>query len=195
MPIISYFLELLASWGSLFAAPFTNPRMLWIILPIYFIWIFTEFYQEKKGTSLGNAVSNGVVVLWIGIDWVRQIVDQVTGKTLSVGTDFFTKVFIAFLIFVYGALIMVNGIRGKALTRFIGRIREVTYAILMLTPIFYGAIGFSFKIVFSMILFFPLFYGLVELVDRYAPTPQTYEAEEKFEKEVEEKKEDKELEI
>lgn len=187
MTIVSYFLDLLGTWGSLFAAPFVNPRMLWIILPIYFIWIFTELYQEKKGTSLGNAVSNGVVVLWVGVDWVRQIVDQMIAGTLNVSASFFSKIFLAFLIFVYGLTIVITGIRGRAMTKFIGRIREVTYAVLMLTPIFYGAINFSFKVVFAIVLFFPAFYGIVELIDKYTPNPKTYEVEKELEKNSEEK--------
>ena len=187
MTVVSYFIDLIVAWFSLLFAPFTHPKMLWIILPIYFIWIFTEFYQEKKGTSLGNAVSNGVVILWIGIDWVRQIVDQIVVKSSTLGVDFFTKIFIAMLIFGYGIIIVVEGVRGRALTRFIGKIREVTYVILMLTPIFYGAVQFSFKVVLAMIIFFPAFYGFVELVDRFTPNPKTYEEEEKYERMSKEK--------
>lgn len=186
--IISYFLDLLSIWGSLLIAPFKNPQMLWIILPIYVSWIFTEFYQEKKGTSLGNAVSNGVIVLWIGIDFARQIVEQLRAKALSLGIDFFLKMFIAVLFFIYGMIIVVKGTKGKAITRFIGRIREVTYAILMLTPMFYGTVALSLKSIFAVLLFFPLFYGVVEIVDRIAPTPKAYEAEEEYEEEKKEKK-------
>ena len=138
---------------------------------------------------MGNAVSNGVVILWIGIDWVRQIVDQIVAKALTLGVDFFSKLVIALLLFAYGIIIVVEGVRGRALTRFIGRIREVTYVILMLTPIFYGAVQFSFKVLFSMILFFPVFYGVVELIDKITPNPKTYEEEESYTKELKEKEE------
>lgn len=195
MTFWSSFLDLLGTWGSLFIAPLKNLNMLWIIIPIYLAWIFTEFYQEKKGTSLGNAISNGVVVLWAGVDWARQIVGQLVDKTLLIGLDFFAKMFLAILVFIYGILIIVEGAKGKRITRFIGRIREVTYVVLMLTPIFYGTVQFSFKVLFAIILFFPLFYGIVEVIDRITPTPKTYEEEKEFEKEEEEKEREKELKL
>ena len=186
MTIVSYFLDLLSSWGYLFIAPLKDFNMLWIIIPAYLNWIFTEFYQEKKGTSLGNAVSNGVVVLWIGIDFARQLVSQLTLKSLSI-SGFFLKFFIALLFFGYGLAIIVEGIKGRALTRFIGRIREVTYAILVLTPMFYGVVALNFKIIFATVLFFPIFYGVVELIDRITPNPKTYEEEEEYERKQKEK--------
>ena len=36
-------------WLRIFAAPFENPDMLWIIVPIWASWLFAEFFQEKKG--------------------------------------------------------------------------------------------------------------------------------------------------
>ncbi len=195
MTLWSSFFDLLGTWGSLFIAPLKDLNMLWIIIPVYLAWIFTEFYQEKKGTSLGNAISNGVVVLWAGIDWARQIVSQLAQKTLLVSVDFFAKMFLAILVFIYGIMIIVEGTKGKKITMFIGRIREVTYVVLMLTPIFYGVVQFSFKVMFAIILFFPLFYGIVEIIDRVTPTPKTYEEEKEFEKEREEKQKEKGLKL
>ena len=62
--ILTYFWELLKTWFSLFAAPVYNLEMLWIIIPTYLNWIFADFFQEKKGTSLGNAISNAKVNLY-----------------------------------------------------------------------------------------------------------------------------------
>src|SRR3989344_9185741 len=69
---ISYLFTLLGSWLSLFfLAPFQNVEVLWILIPIWLNLIVTDFYQEKHGTTIGNAITNGVTMLWVGIDWIR----------------------------------------------------------------------------------------------------------------------------
>ncbi len=163
-------------WLSIFIAPLQNFSMLWIIIPIYLNWIFTDIYQEKKGTSLGNAISNGVVVLWVGIDWARTLINQ---GILSAGwAMFLIKIAIALVAFAYGLIIIIEGIKAKKITHYIGRIREVTYFCLMFTPIFYGVIKPTFTVFAAIIIFFPLFYGIVELIARITPNPKTYEEDE-----------------
>ena len=73
-----YFIDSFVLWlKAIFVAPFTNPDMLWILIPIWVGWIFADFFQEKKGTSLGNAISNGVLALWAGLDWIRTSIRAV----------------------------------------------------------------------------------------------------------------------
>ncbi|MBW2963533.1 hypothetical protein KY306_02035, partial [Candidatus Woesearchaeota archaeon] len=52
---ISWFLNLFLGWLLVFISPFKNLNMLWIIVPIYVNWIFTDFFQERRRTSFGNA--------------------------------------------------------------------------------------------------------------------------------------------
>jgi len=180
MSVLLWLWTTFKEWLSIFIAPLKDFNMLWIIIPIYLNWIFTDIYQEKKGTSLGNAISNGVVVLWVGIDWSRTVINQ---GILSAGwTMFLIKMAIALLAFAYGLIIIIEGIKVKNITHYIGRIREVTYFCLMFTPIFYGVVKPTFTMFIAIILFFPVFYGIVELIARVTPNPKTYE-EEAIEKE------------
>jgi apolipoprotein N-acyltransferase len=178
MAIVEFLLGILQAWGSLFAAPLKDFNMLWVIIPIYLNWIFTEFYQEKRGTSIGNAISNGFVAMWVGIDWMKIVVGQVFSWFA------FAKGALAVAVLAYGFIIIFEGVRAKRAVKFIGRIREVTYVCLMLTPLFYGVVAFSFTSILAIIIGFPVFYGIVELIDRIIPTPKTY-AEEEREKEGE----------
>ena len=59
---------------ALFVAPFKNLDMLWLLIPIWATWFFAEFFQEKQGTSMGNAITNAVVVVWGSVDCSRQTV-------------------------------------------------------------------------------------------------------------------------
>ena len=178
--------QLITTFGSLITAPFQNFDMLWIIVPVYLNWVFTEIYQEKHGTSLGNAISNGVVALWVGIDWARTSVNFFM-DVKPTWSALLLKLLISLTMVAYGLVIIVWGIKAKKTTRLIGRIREVTYFTFIFTPIIYGAIGLDWMIFLTAIIFFPIFYFLVELLLRFVPNPTTYEEEEKEELETLEK--------
>ena len=158
----SYFFSLLWTWLLIFAAPFAQPNMLWIIIPIYINWIFTDFFQERKGTSLGNAITNGAVVFWVSIDWSRTIVNNWPGFSTAI----IIKFMIIFLTFIYGLIIIVQGIRGRDFVAKFGRVREVTYVLLMFTPVIYDQLQLTFENILAMIIFAPIFYYLMEFIDQ-----------------------------
>ncbi len=178
MSFISYLGTLFLSWLKLYAAPFTNFELLWIIIPIYINWIFTEIYQEKKGTSFGNAISNGVVPLWVGIDWGRVTVRMLLNHQIGFDAVLAAKFGIITFMIIYGLAIIILGIQVKKITRYIGRIREISYVSLMLTPVFYGVAKLSLTNLLAMLIFFPLFYGIIELICRVTPNPQSIEDDE-----------------
>ncbi len=161
-------------WISIFIAPFRNPEVLWILIPIYLFWIFTEIYQEKRKTSFGNAISNGAVVLWVGIDWTRYLIRQL-GTDMSLGFDFYSKIALSIFVFVYGVVIILYGIKVKRFIPRIGRIREITYVLIMFTPIIYGVVKLNFQTISAIVLFFLPFYFIIEFINRKVPDPSTYE--------------------
>ncbi len=175
--ILVYVWDVFVLWLSIFIAPLKNLNMLWITLPVILNWIFSEFYQEKKGTSLGNAISNGVVALLVGIDWLRTSTRNFASKELSLGV-FASYAAISVLMAIYGIAIITWGIKLSKKAKHFGRIREVTYITLMFTPIVYGIVPLSLKIIVVIFAFFPLFYFLVEIVDLIIPDPKTYQEEE-----------------
>jgi hypothetical protein len=164
---LSLILSLLLSWFSLFIAPFKNPELLWIIVPIWLAWFFSEFFQEKKSTSFGNAVSNGIVPVWVAIDWTRFLV----GTTGRFSWLLAVKFAICAIVFAYGLLIIIASIRVWRYAPFIARIREVTYVLLMFTPIIYGVVEATWMVFSCIILFFPVFYILIEYINWITPDP------------------------
>ncbi len=172
LAILTYFWELLKTWGSLFAAPVTNLEMLWIIIPTYLNWIFADFFQEKKGTSLGNAISNSVIILWASVDWSRTSI-RFYGNKLITGWHITGNIIASLIVFAYGVWIVYEGINAKNITHYIGRIRIVTYIVLMITPLIYNSNIPIGKAIFAMILFFPVYYYLVELLDYLLPDPES----------------------
>lgn len=159
---LSWFFGLFLGWLLIFLSPFKNPQMFWIIIPIYVNWIFTDFFQERRKTKIGNAITNGAVVLWVSIDWTRNLVNLWQGFNLTV----FFKFLIVALVLVYGLVIIIEGIRGKDFVTKFGRVRETSYIMLMFTPIVYGVLELNVLNIVAVVLFFPVFYFLIELVNK-----------------------------
>ena len=168
-----YFWGLFKTWlHTLFVAPFQHADMLWLLIPIWATWFFAEFFQEKHGTSMGNAITNAVVVVWGSVDSTRQTIYQISlGALTSVG-EMIARFSIIAVILGYGVAIVVLGLKGNRVIKYIGRVREVTYAFAMFAPVFYGAVPLSLNHIIGALLFFPLFYFAIELLDRYTPNPK-----------------------
>ena len=168
-----YFWGLFKLWlTTLFIIPFRFADMLWLLIPIWATWFFAEFFQEKKGTSMGNAITNSVIVLWGSVDCTRQTVRLITEGTLTSVGDIVLRFLIIALIFGYGVTIVTLGLKGNKVIKYIGRVREVTYAFAVFAPVFYNAVPLTFTHVIAAVLFFPLFYFIIELLDRYTPNPK-----------------------
>jgi len=166
MVIADVLVQVLVRFGQILAAPLKNPDMLWIIIPIYLNWVFTDYFQERKGTDFGNAITNGVIQLWVGIDWIRQTI-----KTIEFNALFITKTIICVISMIWGLLIMVESARAKPIAHYIGRVREISYFMIVATPIFYGVIAPDMITIATILLFFPIFYGVGEAFDRLLPAP------------------------
>jgi hypothetical protein len=172
--VLDFAWQLIAEWLAIFAAPIFNTELLWISIPIWANWFFAEFYQEKKGTSYGNAISNGAIPLFVGIDWVRYLTYSLDTIDRPDMWMMGVKFAIAGTVGLYGLVIILFGIRGHEFVREAGRIREITYVLLMFTPIIYGVIRLNWSFVAEIIIFFPLWYLLIEYIDDKLPDPKVY---------------------
>jgi len=177
------FTYIFMQWINLFLAPAKDPNMLWILVPVYLNWFFSEFYQEKKGTSFGNAISNAFIAIWSGFDWARTVMS--TRQTGVPAAHFELKIGIAGVMLLYGAYIMFQCIKARKNIIMLGRIRVVTYVVLMITPLFYGVVPLSFQIIFVMLLFFPLYYFIIEFIDILVPDPKAFVEDNKKDEEAE----------
>ena len=143
-----------------------NIQYLFYTLGIIFLFATLSYFSYQYLFSLS--------------DWVKTIISLLEDKLIKTGVAV-PKFFVAGLMLAYGLMIIVLGVRGHKLVEKIGRIREVTYFTIMLTPIFYGVVEPSFFTILSIVVFLPIFYGVVELANRILPNPKTYAMEEKVE--------------
>ena len=152
------------SWLWLFGAPIKDINILWIIIPIWVSWFFTEFFQEKKGTGFGNAITNGAVCIWVSVDWLRYITKGLTDNTISTNYTLYIKFAISGLIFIFGIMVIIKGLQRKKFASFGGRIRVITYILVMFTPIIYETASIAAMNIVPIFVFFPLYYLFLELV-------------------------------
>lgn len=153
-------------WLSLlFVAPFRNPEILWVLVPIWINLVFTDFFQEKHSTSMGNAITNGAVAIWVGIDWVRHLINNLNGFSWSLVFNFF----ICLVMLAFGIFVIIKGIKGAKYIKIIARIREVSYLQLMFSLLIYGIVVLSFKFILVVVIYAPVFYFAFELIDKYTP--------------------------
>jgi len=179
LAFLIFFWSLLAEWLKLlFVIPFQNTEILWIIVPIWLGWFFSEFFQEKHSTSFGNAISNGALALWVGIDWTRLIVNKLTGHFWVFGWVVFGKFVISAIVLAFGLLVIIEGIKTKKFIHFVGRIRVVSYVLLVFSPIVYGLVEVNGMLVLAIIIFAPVYYWIIEWIDIMTPNPKTFDEDE-----------------
>jgi hypothetical protein len=175
---IVYFWGLFITWlSALFVIPFQQLQVLWILIPLWLAWFFAEFFQEKRGTSLGNAVTNATIVLWGSIDAARQTVSLMGAGEIIGFWNIALRFFLILLLLAYGAFILIFGMKGRLLIMKVGRVRIVTYFVAVLVPVFYNVVPMTIDYMISIFLFFPLFYFFIELIARITPNPKAMETD------------------
>lgn len=176
LDLVSYFLLLLDRWLQFAVMPFRNPDLLWLAVPVWLNWILNEYFQERKGTSYGNAIANGFVMFWVGLDFSRTIAGNFFKKGFAAVPP--VHVIMTLVILIYGSLVMFEAIKGRRIAHLIGRIREVTYFSIISIGVIYNAVIFDINTAISVILFFPVFYFAVETILKLLPPPEEEVAEE-----------------
>jgi hypothetical protein len=166
MPIVEILMQIVTRFGEIMIAPIRHPDLLWIIIPVYLSWLVGDYFQERKTTDFGNAMSNAVVILWVGLDWARQSI-----KTAVFDVTLALKILICVVFVIYGLIIIIETARAKPIAHLIGRAREIGYFCIVATPIFYDIVPINWITVAAILMFFPIVYGLNELWDRLLPAP------------------------
>ncbi len=169
--ILSFIIKEGKLWLDIMKATIFNLDIIWITLPVYVNWFATEYFQEKKETSYGNAATNGVIAIWVALDWIRQMV-------MNIGINY-VKLFVAILNMLYGFFIIREAIKQNPVAKHLGRVKDISYLQVALTPIMYDIIQWDLKAIISIFLFFPIVhFGTNILIDKLLPNPFKEEGEE-----------------
>ncbi len=171
LSIFSGFSAVSGRFISLLTAFTKNWNMVFTLLPLYLGWFIADYYQERRSTDLGNAMSNGFMGLWAGVDWMRN--SYIAYQTSSNLFFLAFKVLLCIGMLFYAFFIMRKAARGEKIAMYIGKIREISYVAIIFTPIIYDEVPFDGITLIAAILFFPVIYGIAEFVDYYIlPAPK-----------------------
>ena len=134
-----------------------DSNYLWILIPIFFIGIITDKYQEEFGTSIGNSISNGALIIFSGFSWI-QIISSRENFALDVTIS---QYLLSVMIIVYGFSIIASGFKTGRFAKKYGRIRVVTFMLMFFSLIIYVPIFYNFVSVLLFVFLFPFYYAFI----------------------------------
>ncbi len=71
--------EMLSGFGDIFTAPFKSLEALWILIPLFIVWIVLEIYfarfkKEKLGWN--TALANGITLGWLTLQGMKALFES-----------------------------------------------------------------------------------------------------------------------
>jgi len=137
--------------------------MVFVLIPVYLNWFASDYFQERERTEFRNAITNGILGCWVGVEWIRVslVVHNAEPNTLLLTG----KIIISLVMFAYAILVIKESAGGKSIAHIIGRAREISFLAIMITPIIYNVVPLEWITILAIILLLPMIYGVVEFVE------------------------------
>ncbi|MCA9495337.1 MAG: hypothetical protein KC589_00185 [Nanoarchaeota archaeon] len=143
-----------------------DSNFLWLIIPIFFIGIITDKYQEEFGTSIGNAISNGALIIFTGFSWLQLI----SSRTNFENSFILSQIILSVFIIIYGFMIIASGFKTGEFGKTYGRIRVVTFMLIFFTIIIYVPLLYNFISIILYVLIFPFYYITITKLIKIMPS-------------------------
>jgi preprotein translocase subunit SecG len=101
--------EMLNGFGDIFAAPFKSLDALWILVPLFILWItleiyFARFKKEKLGWN--TALANGITLGWLTLQGMKALFEAKPG-------NFLFRFIANFVIILYALMIIYGSFTHK----------------------------------------------------------------------------------
>jgi hypothetical protein len=142
-----------------------NSNVLWLLVPVFFVGVITDKYQEQFKTSVGNAISNGSMIIFTSFTWLQYVLNTNYNNSIII-----SQIIFIFLMITYAISIISSGFLKNEFAVVYGRIRVVTYFLLFFSFMVYlPTYFFNFKSLLFGILFFPIYYFLITYLIRKFP--------------------------
>jgi len=142
-----------------------DSNFLWVLIPIFFVGIITDKYQEEFGIDLGNAISNGAMVIFTGFSWLQIIEMRVDYPQNFIISQY---LFTSFII-TYGFIILVSGFKKGEFAKKYGRTRVLTFMLMFFTMMIYTPILYNFFSILLFIFLFPFYYAFITELIKVLP--------------------------
>lgn len=139
----------------------------WLIIPIFFIGIITDKYQEEVKTTIGSAMSNGALVIFSAFSWVEIIITRVDIYPVEF---IFSQLLFSFFIMIYGFAIIISSFRTREFAKKYGRIRVITFMLVFFTLMIYSPILYNYTSIVAFVLIFPFYYAFITELIKIMPS-------------------------
>ena len=94
--------EMITGFEGIFRAPFKSLDALWVLIPLFIMWIVLEIYFAKyKHEELGwnTALANGITLSWLTLEGLRSLFS-------TKPDDFLFRLIASLLILLYAIIIV-----------------------------------------------------------------------------------------
>lgn len=142
-----------------------NSGFIWILVPIFFVGVVTDKYQEEMKTSVGNAISNGALIIFTGFSWLEVIYERTNFPIEATVSQTVLSLFVI----TYGFAIIASGFRSAKFAQKYGRIRVVTFMLMFFTMIIHVTVLYNFVSILLFVLLFPFYYAFITELIKVMP--------------------------
>lgn len=143
-----------------------DSNIVWLIIPIFFIGVVTDKYQEEFGTSIGNAISNGALIIFTGFSWLQIIFSR---ESFPIDITVSQVLFSVFII-TYGFGIIASGFAKGEFAQKYGRIRVVTFMLMFFTMMIVVPVLYNFVSIILFVFLFPFYYAFITELIKIMPS-------------------------
>lgn len=185
---MGFFGEIISGFGSIFSSPFKSASALWLLVPLFIIWIaLTVYYWMHPDDTLSwdTALGHAVTMFWVFIDLFAKLFDK---SPFEWGKFFVLLVFFSYSIFIAVACFR-HSISSEMVSILISP--TVLFFVCWVSVVWvFGSLGMSLAVLIDLIVLLAIFVGITEGIKWYrkknAPLKEEEEKEEVPEEEPEE---------
>lgn len=149
-----------------FLIKLNEANFFWILIPIFFIGIITDKYQEEFKTNIGSAISNGALVIFSAFSWLEVILSRVEIFPIEF---VFSQLVFTFMIMIYGFAIIVSSFETAQFAQKYGRIRVITFMLMYFTIIIYIPELYNYTSLIIFCAIFPFYYAIISKLIKILP--------------------------
>ena len=172
---MAFYNEMLSGFGDILIAPFKSLDVLWVLVPLFILWIVLEIYfakYQKEKVGWNTALANGITLGWITLTGMRAVFS-------SKPEDFWLRFAANIVILVYASILMYGSFTHKISPKW-------NFVLASPTPVYflgvfsvmwsYGTLDISRYVLLDLVILFILIVILIHIF-RYFSKPAGIERE------------------
>jgi len=161
--------EIVNALGAIVRAPFEEPSSLWLLIPLFVIWIVLVVYFDiHKSEKLGwnTALGNALTLCWITLDLMRYL--------FTIGPeDFVVRFIVLIAILLYAIFLMFLSFAHKAKEKIAFALASPTaiYYLGMIAVLWgYGALEITRWVLLTILIIFGILLIILAILRKVWPT-------------------------